>query len=156
MKKLVINIIILLLLASVVYADYEKVIVNNLNCKGTVRLRMYGNTTCYLKECSFDGQIWNCNCKVNTTVTMAAVNRDTCKATIEYYQQGGAKIVFPVSISWSEEIPIVEERAPLSPIVSIILFASGALAFILIILVVVHFVTKYIKKELEEDEKRNQ
>lgn len=159
MKKLIISFLLIILLCNIVIADFEKQIVTNISCTGSLMIRIYGNNTCYIKDCSFTDSVWYCVCSSNTNVKIAAINRDECHATVEYVQKNtGARIVFPTITSWPPD-PIPPEPGfflDVSPLLRISGFLIGGFIVVALIGIIVYFAVKYIKKELEEDERRNQ
>ena len=160
MKLPLISIILILLCMSIVSADVEKEVLSNISCNGNVKVLIYGNTTCYMKGCSLNGEIWSCPCSDKTNLVIAAAARtEVCHATFEYTQTNtGARIVYPTITSWPEPPAPEEENLwlDISPFFKVIGFIVGGLLGVLVLVFIVIFAVKYIKKELEEDEKRNQ
>jgi hypothetical protein len=161
MKKLIISflILILVLLSVRTYAVFEKAIITNLYCTDYAKVKIFGNNTCYMKDCNLANGIWYCPCNDKITLTIGAIERDECHATFEYTQaKTNTRVVFPVIASWPIQPPPPEPgwSLDLSPVVKIAGFLIGGLIIIILIGIVVYFAIGYIKKELEEDERRNQ
>jgi hypothetical protein len=136
--------------------EYKLTVINDSTCKTQdVKIEMYGNTSCSVKDCANNGKIWSCKCN-KAILTIASPLNETCNMMV-YYYINDKPVSFPLTTTYKEESVIVDNKFYFDPAP---FAAIGTLAIGVVIVVVsgvlfIHYAQKYIKKEIEEDEKRD-